>query len=106
MRNENYIILIIFFFILSGCATMTEGVNRMNTIKVGMTKSEVYSNLGLKNYPPGTTRINEYNTIENWQLRRSWFNNHYTDASEHKISNRGVYSLTFRNGKLVNINKK
>jgi hypothetical protein len=106
MRNENYIILIIFFFILSGCAPMPEGSNRMNTIKIGMTRSEVFSNLGMNSYPSANTRFNDDNTIESWQLRRAWFNNHYTDASGHKISNRGVYNLTFRNGTLVNINKK
>lgn len=106
MRHKNCIILIIFFFFLSGCAGIAEGSNRMNIVKIGMTKSEVFTTLGLKNYPFGIKRIHNDTMIESWQLRSNWLNNQYHDASGFKISNRGIYRLTFLDGKLVNIDKR
>lgn len=108
MSHKNCIILIMFFFILSGCARMPEDSFRINFVKIGMTKSEVVTILGMKNYPSGSTLFYKGDKFESWRLRRNWFNKQYHEDTGYNISEGlgfrgGLYILTFKNGKLINI---
>ena len=102
MRKSNCIIVVLFFFILSGCAGMMEGSNNINNVKIGMTKSEVVTTLGMKRYPRGSTSVSTYTTFEHWRLCWDWLNQYY-ECIGYSSSMGGPYRLMFENGKLANI---
>ena len=102
MKKRSCIVLILFLFLLPGCAGMMQGSSAINNVRIGMTKSEVVATLGMKRYPQGSTSVSKYTTFEHWRLCWDWLNQ-YHECIGYSSSMGGPYRLMFENDKLANI---